>query len=396
MTQKKSDPRSWNMSTQLVRAGTLRSNFGETSEAIFLNSGYCYESAEIAESRFNGSAPGFAYSRYSNPSLSMLETRLAVLEGADKALVMASGMAAVYASIMCQLKAGDHIIANKVLFSSCYYIITNVLPRLGFEVTLVDGPNLDEWRKAFRPNTRCVFIETPANPTLELVDIAAVAEMSKKNGSCLILDNVFATPLLQRPLELGADVVVYSTTKHLEGQGRTLGGAVIGNEPFMSEILLPYHRHTGPHMSPFTAWVVLKGLETLDLRMARHCDNAQALAELLESHPQVTKVLFPGLPSFPQYELAQRQMKRGGCLIAFEVKGGKAGAFAFMNKLKIIDISNNLGDAKSLITHPASTTHSSVPKAIKDACGVTENLIRFSVGIEDIDDLKGDILQALA
>lgn len=396
MTQKKSDPRSWNMSTQLVRAGTLRSNFGETSEAIFLNSGYCYESAEIAESRFNGSAPGFAYSRYSNPSLSMLETRLAVLEGADKALVMASGMAAVYASIMCQLKAGDHIIANKVLFSSCYYIITNVLPRLGFEVTLVDGPNLDEWRKAFRPNTRCVFIETPANPTLELVDIAAVAEMSKKNGSCLILDNVFATPLLQRPLELGADVVVYSTTKHLEGQGRTLGGAVISNEPFMSEILLPYHRHTGPHMSPFTAWVVLKGLETLDLRMARHCDNAQALAELLESHPQVTKVLFPGLPSFPQYELAQRQMKRGGCLIAFEVKGGKAGAFAFMNKLKIIDISNNLGDAKSLITHPASTTHSSVPKAIKDACGVTENLIRFSVGIEDIDDLKGDILQALA
>jgi O-succinylhomoserine sulfhydrylase len=384
------------LSTKLVRAGTLRSNFGETSEAIFMNSGFCYDSAETAESRFNGVAPGFVYSRYLNPTLKMLEDRLLEIEpGAEAACVMASGMAAVFASIMCSIKPGDHLIAGKVLFGSCHYIINQILPRFGVEVTLVDGKDLKAWEKAFRKNTTHVFIETPANPNLELIDIEGVAKLCKKHKAFFIVDNIFASPLLQHPLELGADCVVYSTTKHMDGQGRTLGGAVLGSEKFIKETLLPFHRHTGPALSPFNAWVTLKGLETLDMRMERHCSNALKVAKFLESHPKIERVVYPGLPSFPQYKLAKKQMKAGGNMIAFEVKGGKKAAFKLMNGLEIIDISNNLGDAKSLITHPATTTHSNIDAKERAAIGIGEGLMRLSVGIEDADDLVNDLKQAL-
>jgi O-succinylhomoserine sulfhydrylase len=392
---KKTDTKKWRTSTKLVRGGTLRSNFGETSEAIFLNSGFCYDSAETAESRFNGKAPGYVYSRYLNPTLDMLEKRLALLEGAEKCCVMASGMAAVFASIMCDIRPGDHLIANRVLFGSCYYIVTEILPRLGVEVTLVDGGDVSAWKNAFKKNTTHVFIETPANPTLALVDIAAVGALCKKHKVRFIVDNIFASPILQHPLKLGADVVVYSTTKHIDGQGRTLGGAVLGSEKFITETLLPFHRHTGPALSPFNAWVILKGLETLDLRMQRHCENAEKLAKFFDKHPKVSKVLYPGLPSFPQYALAKKQMDHGGAMIAIEIKGGKKAAFRMMNKLKVVDISNNLGDAKSLITHPASTTHSNIAPKEQKSLGITEGLLRLSVGIEDSNDLLEDFAQAL-
>jgi O-succinylhomoserine sulfhydrylase len=393
---KKPDPTSWKLATKLVRGGTRRSNFGETSEAIFLNSGFCYDSAETAENRFNGVAPGFVYSRYLNPTLAMLEDRLALMEGAERACVMASGMAAVFGSMMCQLKAGDHVVASRVLFGSCYYIITQILPRFGIEYTLVDGADLAAWQKAFRKNTTVVFIETPANPTLDIVDIAAVAKLCKKAKAKLIIDNVFSTPLLQHPLKLGADVVVYSTTKHIEGQGRTLGGAVLGSKQFIDEVLLPFHRHTGPALSPFNAWVILKGMETLDMRVERHCSNAHKLSEFLENHPKVAAVHYPGLTSHPHYAVAKKQMANGGPMIAFEVKGSKKAAFRFMNKLGIIDISNNLGDMKSLITHPASTTHSNISAAERGKLRITEGLMRLSVGTEDIRDLIADVTQALA
>jgi O-succinylhomoserine sulfhydrylase len=392
---KKQDPKSWKLATKLVRGGTRRSNFGETSEAIFLNSGFSYDSAEIAESRFNGSAPGFVYSRYSNPTLAMLEDRLALMEGAERCCVMASGMAAVFAAMMCQLKAGDHVIASRVIFGSCYYIITQILPRLGIEYTLVDGADIKAWQKAFRKNTTVVFVETPANPTLAITDIATVAKFCKKAGACLIIDNVFSTPLLQHPLKLGADLVVYSTTKHIDGQGRALGGAVLGKQKFIDEVLLPFHRHTGPAMSPFTAWINLKGLETLELRVQRHCDNAEKIAAFLENHGKIARVHYPGLRSHPQYEVARKQMSRGGPMVAFELKGGKKAAFNFMNGLKVIDISNNLGDAKSLITHPASSTHANIEAAERAKLGINDSLVRLSVGIEAIDDLLADIKGAL-
>jgi len=384
------------LSTNLVRGGTIRSTFGETSEAIFLNSGFCYDSAEIAASRFDGTAPGYVYSRYSNPSLAMLEERIALIENAERCCVMASGMAAVFASLMCQLKSGDHVIANKVLFGSCYYIITEVLPRFGISYTLVDGKDDKAWEKAFAAKKpACVFIESPANPTLELTDIKLVAGLCRKSKACLIVDNIFATPLLQRPLELGADVVVYSTTKHMDGQGRTLGGAVVGTEKFITETLLPFHRHTGPALSPFNAWVVLKGLETLDLRMEKHCANALKIAGFLENHPKIARVLYPGLKSFPQYSLARKQMSDGGNMIAFEVGGGKKAAFKFMNGLEIIDISNNLGDSKSLITHPATTTHSNISAPERTGLGIGDGLLRLSVGLEDAADLIEDLAGAL-
>lgn len=393
---KKQDPKSWKIATKLVRGGTKRSNFGETSEAIFMNSGFCYDSAETAESRFNGSAPGFVYSRYSNPTLAMLEERLALMEGAERACVMASGMAAVFGALMCQVKAGDHVLASRVLFGSCWHIITQILPRFGITYTLVDGADINAWTKGFRKNTTVVFVETPANPTLELVDIAAVAKLCKKAKACLIIDNVFSTPLLQHPLTLGADVVVYSTTKHIDGGGRTLGGVVLGKQKFIDEVLLPFHRHTGPAMSPFNAWVTLKGLETLPIRVKRHCKNAQILAEFLEKHPKIDRVYYPGLKSHPHYAIAKKQMSHGGPMIAFEVKGGKKSAFRFVNQLNIIDISNNLGDAKSLITHPASSTHANIDAKERAKIGISEGLLRLSVGIEDIDDLLADIRQALA
>jgi O-succinylhomoserine sulfhydrylase len=391
---KNTDQTKWHKSTQLVRGGTIRSNFGETSEALFLNSGFCYNSAEVAESRFNGEDPGYVYSRYLNPSLEMLEQRLALLEGAEKCCVMASGMAAVFASIMSGIKPGDHLIANKVLFGSCFYIVTEILPRFNIEYTLVDGANLEEWEAAFKDNTTHVFIESPANPTLGLVDIEAVAKLCKKNDALFIVDNIFATPLLQHPFELGADVVVYSTTKHIDGQGRTLGGAVLASEEFIAETLLPFHRHTGPALSPFNAWVCLKSLETLDLRVAKHCENSQKLAEHLEKQDKVTRVYYPGLPSHPQYDIAKKQMKNGGPMIAFELESKEA-AFAFTNKLEIIDISNNLGDTKSLITHPASTTHSNIEAGERASLGISDGLLRFSVGLENADDLCQDISNAL-
>ncbi len=381
--------------TQMVRGGTIRSNFGETSEAIFLNSGFCYNSAEVAESRFNGVDPGYVYSRYVNPSLKMLEEKMALLEGAEAACVMGSGMAAVFASIMCQIKAGDHFIASRVLFGSCFYIATKILPNYGIDVTLVDGVNEDEWRKAFKKNTKVVFIETPANPTLEVIDIRFVSDLCKKHGAHLIVDNIFVSPFAQKPLELGADSVVYSTTKHLDGQGRTLGGCVVGSQHFIKEVLLPFHRHTGPALSPFNAWIVLKALETFSLRMERHCASTQKIAEFLESHPKVKKVLYPTLKSHAQFEIAQKQMKNGGTVIALEIKGGKAEAFAFMNRLQIIDISNNFGDSKSLITHPATTTHSSIARQDQEKIGITESMCRLSIGLEHVDDLIADLDGAL-
>lgn len=393
---KKTDFSKFALETQMVRGGTLRSNFGETSEAIFMNSGFCYNDAETAEKRFNGDEPGFVYSRYLNPTLKMLEDRLALLEGAESACVMASGMAAVFASIMCQIKSGDHFIASKVLFGSCFHIATKILPNYGIEVTLVDGADSKAWEAAFKKNTKVVFIETPANPNLEIVDIEMVARLCKQHGASLIVDNIFASPYGQKPLKFGADVVVYSTTKHLEGQGRTLGGCVLGNEKFIKEILLPFHRHTGPALSPFNAWIILKSLETYSLRMERHCSNAQKIAEFLESHPKVKKVLYPTLRSHPQFTVAQKQMENGGAMLAFEINGDKKATFAFMNKLQLIDISNNLGDAKSLITHPATTTHSNMSTDERAAIGISESMCRLSVGLENIDDLIGDLRSALS
>ena len=392
----KEEAAKWNIDTRLARGGSIRSNFGETSEAIFMNSGFCYDSAETAENRFNGEEPGYVYSRYLNPTLSMLEQKLELIENAERCCVVASGMAAVFASIMCHMKTGDHIVANRVLFGSCYYIITEILPRYGIEITLVDGTKNEEWEKAFKPNTRCVFIETPSNPNLELTDIAYVASLCKSSDAKLIIDNVFATALYQSPLELGADIVVYSTTKHMDGQGRSLGGAVLGDAEFIDEVLLPFHRHTGPALSPFNAWVTLKGLETFSLRVNRQTDNATKLAEFLSEHKGITKVIYPGLGSHPQYAIAQKQMKRGGTLIACEVAGGKEAAFALMNGLRIGDISNNLGDAKTLVTHPATTTHSNIEENERDNIGISNGLLRISVGIEDIDDLIQDFDQALS
>ena len=395
-TSAKSGKKNVRLATKLVRGGTMRSNFGETSEAIFMNSGFVYNSAETAESRFNGVAPGFVYSRYLNPNLAMLEERLALMEGAERCCVVASGMAAVFAAMMCQLKAGDHVIASKVLFGSCYYIVTQILPRFGIEYTLVDGADMSAWQKAFRKNTTVVFVETPANPTLDIVDIEAVAKLCKKAKARLIIDNVFSTPLVQHPFKLGADIVVYSTTKHIDGQGKALGGAVLGSKKFIDEVLLPFHRHTGPALSPFNAWLTLKSMETLEMRVERHCRNAKKIAEFLDRHSKVEKVFYPGLMTHPHYKTAKKQMANGGPMIAFAVRGGKKAAFAFMNRLKLIDISNNLGDAKSLITHPASTTHSNMDAPTRAGLGITDSLLRLSVGIEDVDDLLEDLGQALA
>ncbi len=392
---KKTNFKKLHLETQMVRGGTIRSNFGETSEAIFMNSGFAYNSAETAENRFNGEEPGYVYSRYLNPTLKMLEDKLALLEGSEAACVMASGMAAVFASIMCQIKAGDHFIASKVLFGSCFHIATKILPNYGIEVTLVDGPDNKAWEKAFKKNTKVVFIETPANPNLEIVDIEFIAKLCKKHKASLIVDNIFASPYCQKSLELGADIVVYSTTKHMDGQGRSLGGCVLGSEKFIKETLLPFHRHTGPALSPFNAWIILKSLETFPLRMERHCQNAEKLAKFLESHKKIKRVLYPTLKSHPQFKTAKKQMINGGAMLAFEVKGSKKDCFNFMNRLQIIDISNNLGDAKSLITHPATTTHSNISREDQEKIGITESMCRLSVGLENIDDLIADLTQAL-
>jgi O-succinylhomoserine sulfhydrylase len=386
----------WHQATALVHGGTLRSQFGETSEAIFLNSGYVYDSAEQAEARFKGDEEGFVYSRYANPTVAMFEARMCALEGAAAARGAASGMAAVAASLLCHLKSGDHVVSARALFGSCRYVVEDLLPRFGIATTLIDGRDLAAWDAAVRPNTRALFFETPTNPVLELVDIEGVAAIGKKAGALTVVDNVFATPLLQRPMPLGADIVVYSATKHIDGQGRCLGGVVLGSEEFIEEKLHNYLKHTGPSLSPFNAWVLLKGLETLPVRVAQHGASAAALADFLAGRPEVARVFYPGRRDHPQYKLAKRQMAAGGPLVAFEVKGDKHAAFRVMNALQIIKISNNLGDAKSLVTHPATTTHQRLSPEARAELGIFDNSVRLSIGLEDIRDLTADLDQALA
>ncbi len=388
-------PEQFRLATRLVRGGLTRTPNCETSEALFLNSGYVYESAQEAEESFDGTRERYVYSRFRNPTISVFEDRLALIEGAEVCRATASGMAAVHAAILSQVRAGDHVVASKALFGSCLWIVSDLLPRYGVEVTLVDGKDLDAWKKALSRPTRCVFLETPSNPTLEIIDITAVSELAHAVGATVVVDNVFATPLLQKPLQLGADVVVYSATKHIDGQGRCLGGAVCCSQQFLDDVLGPYLRHVGPCLSPFNAWVLLKGLETLELRISRHVENAARLAAFLESHKGVSRVIYPGLPSHPQYDLAQKQMVGGGAVVAFEVAGGKEGAYKLLNNLQLIDISNNLGDAKSLITHPWTTTHQSRSPEEKLGMGITEGILRFSVGLEDVQDLIDDLDRAL-
>ncbi len=382
--------------TRLVHGGTLRSSFGEVSEALFLTQGYAYDSMEAAEARFNGNDPGFVYSRFSNPTVKMFESRMALLEGAEDARATATGMAAITAALMGQVQAGDHVVAAKALFGSCRYVVEELMPRFGVESTLVDGEDLDQWAAAMRPNTKVAFLESPTNPLLSLVDIAAVAEIAHRGGATLVVDNVFATPMLQSPLELGADCVVYSTTKHVDGQGRCLGGVILASKEFIETKMQTFLRQTGPALSPFNAWVMLKGLETLPLRVAAQTASATRLADVLAGQAQVSRVIYPGRDDHPQAELARRQMKGGGTLIAFEMSGGKAAAFRFANALQVILISNNLGDAKSMITHPATTTHQRLSAEVRASVGITEGMLRLSVGLEDVHDLIDDIGQALA
>jgi O-succinylhomoserine sulfhydrylase len=380
----------------MVHGGSRRSGFGETSEALFLTSGFRYLRAEDAADRFADRAPGYTYSRVANPTVRMFEERLALLEGAEEAAATATGMAAVHAALMSQLRTGDRVVAARLLFGSCHYILSEILPRFGIEMTFVDGADLEQWAAALATPARLVFLESPGNPTLELIDIAAVAELAHRAGARVIVDNVFATSILQRPLELGADLVVYSATKHIDGQGRCLGGAIVCDRQLRDEVLQPYVKHTGPALSPFNAWVLLKGLETLDLRMRQHGQNACAVARFLEQHPGVPEVLHPDLPSHPQHELAGRQMSGGGGMVALRTGGGQARAFAVLNRLRLIAISNNLGDAKSLITHPATTTHQRFSAAERARLGITDDLLRLSVGLEDPADLIEDLDQALA
>ncbi|WP_106751711.1 O-succinylhomoserine sulfhydrylase [Pannonibacter carbonis] len=382
--------------TRLVHGGTIRSQHGETSEAIFLTQGFVYPNAEAAEARFNGEDPGFVYSRYSNPTVAMFERRMCELEQAEAAIGTASGMAAVNLALMASVKAGDHVVAAKALFGSCRYIVETLLPRFGVTSTLVDGTDLDQWRAAVTPKTRAVFLESPTNPTLDVIDIAAVAEIAHAVGARVIIDNVFATPLFQSPLKLGADVVVYSATKHIDGQGRCLGGVVLSDAKWIEDEVLPLVKHTGPAMSPFNAWVLLKGLETLPLRIARQTESAQRLADRLAGHAAISRLIYPGRADHPQAEVIARQMTGGSTMLAFELAGGKAAAFAFTNALQVIKLSNNLGDAKSLITHPATTTHKNVAEEARLELGITNGMLRLSVGLEDPLDLLDDIERGLA
>ncbi|MEZ5854688.1 MAG: O-succinylhomoserine sulfhydrylase [Hyphomicrobiaceae bacterium] len=392
------DPANWSPATRLVHGGTLRSQFAETSEALFLTQGYVYDSAEQAEERFKTESGGFIYSRYANPTVSMLEERMKLLEGAEAARATASGMAAVSASLLCFLRAGDHVVAAKALFGSCLWVVQDLLPRYGVETTLVDGRDNEAWAKAVRKTTRACFFETPSNPCLDLVDIRAVSEIAHAAGAQVVVDNVFATPIHQRPLELGADVVVYSATKHIDGQGRVLGGIVLGSQQYVNDLFHPFYKHTGGAMSPFNAWVMLKALETLPLRVNAQTQAAADIADHLagQAGKGVTKVLYPGRDDHPQAALARRQMAAGSTLVSFELAGGKAAAFRFLNALSIIRLSNNLGDAKSLITHPATTTHQRLKPELRAELGITDGLVRLSVGLEDPNDLKRDIDRALA
>ncbi len=381
----------WAPQTQLVHGGTQRSQFGETSEALFLTQGFVYDCAEQAEARFKNEDPGYQYSRFGNPTVTMFEERVRLLEGAQEARATATGMAAVNAALLSYLKAGDHIVSARALFGACRYIIETLCPRYGIASTLVDGRDVDAWRKAVRPNPKMFFFETPANPTLELVDIAAVSQLAKDAGALVVVDNVFATPMLQRPLEHGADIVVYSATKHIDGQGRCLGGAVLGSADYVNNHLQEYLRQTGPTMSPFNAWVMLKGLETMPVRVQAQTATATKVADYLIAHNGVTRVLYCGHSDHPQADIARRQMTGGGQIVTFEVAGGKAAAFRFQNALRLIKLSNNLGDAKSLVTHPATTTHYRIGPEARAELGISDGMLRLSVGLEAFEDLAADL-----
>lgn len=386
----------WELETRLVRGGLDRSANGETSEALFLNSGFVYETAADAEARFKGEQDGFVYSRYGNPTVAMFEERMRLMEGAEACFATGSGMSAVFAALMSQLKTGDRVVASRALFGSCHHILTQILPRFGIESVLVEGTDLNQWADALKPGAAVVFLETPANPTLDLIDLRAVSDLAHAAGARVVVDNVFATPVLQRPMDHGVDIVVYSATKHIDGQGRVLGGAVLGSRDFVDNALMPFLRHTGPALSPFNAWVLLKGLETLTLRVDRMCGNAAKVAAHLSAQPGVSRVIWPGADDFPQRELRERQMTGGGTLITLEIVGGKQGAFRFMDRLQIIDISNNLGDSKSLVTHPTTTTHRAMSAEDRAMIGISDGMLRLSVGLENPEDLKSDISQALA
>ncbi len=386
----------WSQRTLLVHAGTRRSQYGETSEAIFLTQGFVYPSAEAAEARFIASGPDeFIYARYGNPTVRMFEERMAALEGAEDAFATASGMAAVHGALFAQLKAGDHVVSARALFGSCLYIVETLLPRFGVEVSFVDGADNAQWAAAIRPDTKLVFLESISNPTLEVIDIAAVARLAHAVGALVVVDNVFATPIFQRSLDLGADVVIYSATKHIDGQGRCLGGVALGTRAWIRGVLEPFLKHTGGALSPFNAWVLLKGLETLDLRCRAQAASAAAIAAALSGHAGLTRLLYPGLPDHPQHALAARQMETGGTMLSLEVDGGKAAAFRFLDALRIVLISNNLGDAKSLVTHPATTTHQRLTPEQRARLGISDGLVRLSVGLEDPDDLIADLRRAL-
>ena len=396
MLKKTNEPRKLRPATLMVHGGTMRSNFGEMSEALFLTQGYVYDSAESAEARFKGEEPGFIYSRYSNPTTRMFEERMMALEGAEDARATASGMAAVAAAMQCQVKAGDHVVAARALFGSCRYIVETVLARCGVSCTLVDGRNMAEWQAAVRPETKVFFLESPTNPTLEVIDIAAVAKIAHAAGATLVVDNVFATPLQQKPLELGADVVIYSATKHIDGQGRCLGGVILGTKQWIDENLHDYYRHTGPSLSPFNAWTLLKGLETLPLRVAQQTRSAATVADFLAERSEIARVIYPGRADHPDAAIIARQMTGGSTLIAFEVKGAKAEAFRVLNALQLILLSNNLGDSKTIITHPATTTHKNLSPEARAELGISDGMLRLSLGLEDVDDLIEDLDAALA
>ena len=381
--------------TRLVHGGTLRSQFGETSEALFLTQGYIYETAEQCAARFANTDPGYIYSRFANPTVAMFEQRMIELEGAEAARATATGMAAVTTAILAPLRAGDHVVAAKAMFGSCRFVVEDLLPRYGITSTLVDGLDLDQWQKAMRPNTKTLFLESPTNPTLEVLDITEIARIAHKGGARLIVDNVFATPIWQSPLSLGADVVVYSATKHIDGQGRCLGGVILSSNDFIQEHIHNFLRQTGPSMSPFNAWVLLKGLETLGVRVRQQTENAAKVAEALAKHPKISKLIYPGRSDHPQAATVKKQMRAGSSLVAFEVKGERAAAFRVLNGLKVTRISNNLGDAKSLVTHPTTTTHQRLSAEARAELGITEGMIRFSAGLEHVDDLIEDLYAAL-
>ena len=385
----------WRPATQAVRGGTNRSGFGETSEALFLTAGYVYDSAEEAEARFAGEREGFVYSRFANPTVAMFEERMALLEGAEAAKATATGMAAVTGALLCQLSAGDHIVASRAMFGSCRYIVDTLLPRFGVEFTYVDGSDTAQWQAALRSTTKVLFLETPSNPTLEIVDLKAVADIAHQAGARLVVDNVFASPVLQKPMTFGADVVVYSATKHIDGQGRCMGGAIVSDAAFIEDHASNFLRQTGPALSPFNAWVLLKGLETMDLRVRQMSRNATEIAAFLADHPKVSRTFYPGHKDHAQHQLAEAQMEMGGTMVTMDIKGGKDSAFRLMNALSIIDISNNLGDSKSLITHPTTTTHKRLSDEEREELGVTPGLLRLSVGLEDVRDLREDLARAL-